>query len=125
MSRSSDFRSYLRLYTWWMHPLSRFIKAMPDQATFLDLGCYKGGTTTRCLQLKPKARPYCADIRDMSRVLPADVCFSKFDATRDIFPWPDDFFDVVLCVHLVEHVSEHVHLFGEILRVLRPGGGRT
>lgn len=42
------------------------------------------------------------------------------DAMR--LPFSDGSFDVVLCMQMYEHVSDSDVLFGEIFRVLRPGG---
>jgi SAM-dependent methyltransferase len=36
--------------------------------------------------------------------------------------YPDDFFDVVLCHHVIEHVPDPVVAIGQIHRVLRPSG---
>ena len=46
-----------------------------------------------------------------------------FDAEKDQFPYPDEFFDTVLCCELVEHLSQDpMHMMAEINRVLKPGG---
>ena len=46
-----------------------------------------------------------------------------FDAEKDQFPYPDEFFDTVLCCELVEHLSlDPMHMMAEINRVLKPGG---
>jgi glycosyltransferase involved in cell wall biosynthesis/SAM-dependent methyltransferase len=46
-----------------------------------------------------------------------------FDAERDRFPYPDEFFTTVLCCELVEHLSEDpLHALAEINRILKPGG---
>ena len=37
-------------------------------------------------------------------------------------PFPDECFDVVVCVHIYEHVPDADKLMGEIFRMLRPGG---
>lgn len=46
-----------------------------------------------------------------------------FDAERDVFPYPDEYFATVLCCEVLEHLSvDPMHMMAEINRVLRPGG---
>jgi glycosyltransferase involved in cell wall biosynthesis len=46
-----------------------------------------------------------------------------FDAERDIYPYPDESFDTVLCCELIEHLfADPMHMMAEINRVLKPGG---
>ncbi|HKR02245.1 MAG TPA: glycosyltransferase [Pyrinomonadaceae bacterium] len=49
--------------------------------------------------------------------------YKQFNAERDLFPYPDDTFDVVLFCEIIEHLlSDPVHALVEIRRVLKPGG---
>ena len=46
-----------------------------------------------------------------------------FDAERDLFPYPDEHFDTVLCCELIEHLSaDPMHMMCEVNRILKPGG---
>jgi glycosyltransferase involved in cell wall biosynthesis/SAM-dependent methyltransferase len=46
-----------------------------------------------------------------------------FDAERDLFPYPDSYFDTVLCCELIEHLpSDPMHMMAEVNRILRDGG---
>jgi glycosyltransferase involved in cell wall biosynthesis len=46
-----------------------------------------------------------------------------FDAEKDKYPYPDDFFSTVLCCELLEHLyDDPMHMMGEINRILEPGG---
>lgn len=47
--------------------------------------------------------------------------FTRFDCTGD-WPLPDQSFDVVLCLAVIEHVEDLGRFFSELLRVLKPGG---
>jgi glycosyltransferase involved in cell wall biosynthesis/SAM-dependent methyltransferase len=46
-----------------------------------------------------------------------------FDAERDVFPYPDEYFATVLCCELIEHLErDPMHMMAEINRILRLGG---
>ncbi len=46
-----------------------------------------------------------------------------FDAERDRYPYPDEYFDAVLCTELFEHLGyDPMHCLVEINRILKPGG---
>ncbi|HYP06235.1 MAG TPA: glycosyltransferase [Bryobacteraceae bacterium] len=46
-----------------------------------------------------------------------------FDAEKDPFPYPDEYFDTILCCELIEHLpSDPMHMMSEINRILKPGG---
>jgi len=43
-------------------------------------------------------------------------------AAADPWPYPDDFFDIILSNQVLEHVADHDHLFAQTRRTLRTGG---
>ena len=46
-----------------------------------------------------------------------------FDAEKDVYPYPDESFDTVLCCELIEHlVEDPMHMMSEINRILKQGG---
>ena len=46
-----------------------------------------------------------------------------FDAERDRFPYPDEYFSTVLCCELLEHLpGDPMFMMSEINRILKPGG---
>jgi glycosyltransferase involved in cell wall biosynthesis/SAM-dependent methyltransferase len=52
-----------------------------------------------------------------------DCDIDHFDAEKDPFPYPNDYFSTVLCCELIEHLFEDpMHLMSEINRILKPGG---
>jgi SAM-dependent methyltransferase len=53
----------------------------------------------------------------------ADLARSRVSVTLDVMmlPFPDDAFDVVICNHVLEHVSDDQAAMRELHRVLRPG----
>ncbi len=47
----------------------------------------------------------------------------NFNVETDPFPYPDNFFDVVLCCELLEHLTlDPTHMLVEIHRILKPEG---
>jgi glycosyltransferase involved in cell wall biosynthesis/SAM-dependent methyltransferase len=46
-----------------------------------------------------------------------------FDAEKDPFPYPDEFFSTILCCELLEHLTaDPMHMLIQINRILKPGG---
>lgn len=46
-----------------------------------------------------------------------------FDAEKDIFPYPEEYFDTVLCCELIEHLpTDPMHMMSEVNRILKHGG---
>lgn len=60
------------------------------------------------------------NLRYTSADLESPAADERFDICR--IPYPDDTFDVVLCSHVLEHVSDDRRAMGELHRILRPGG---
>jgi SAM-dependent methyltransferase len=48
-------------------------------------------------------------------------CWGLSVADITNLPFPDDFFDMVICSEVMEHIPEHGKAAGEIIRVLKPG----
>jgi SAM-dependent methyltransferase len=46
----------------------------------------------------------------------------KVDITREPLPFPDNYFDVVVMVEVVEHLYDPDYAISEVRRVLKPGG---
>ena len=52
-----------------------------------------------------------------------EIPCAGINAECDVYPWPDGFFDVVLCAEVIEHLTFYPSwMLYEIHRVLRPGG---
>jgi Methylase involved in ubiquinone/menaquinone biosynthesis len=88
--------------------------------TLLDLGCGRGemlaafaqtGLACHGLDQSPDA----GSCSPGASVLQADI-------TKDVYPYPDNTFDVVFLKSVIEHVWEPGHMLAEILRILKPGG---
>ncbi|HWE50223.1 MAG TPA: glycosyltransferase [Bryobacteraceae bacterium] len=75
-------------------------------------GCYygKAGSTNHKSIVSETGETFTCDV-------------DLFDAERDLYPYPDQSFDTVLCCELIEHlVADPMHLMSEVNRILKPGG---
>lgn len=124
-------REYLNVH---LARLARTITLVPKPAgagRALELGSY--------MQMAPALHALCgypevcgADFGQLGRsvrksVAPASeefICdIDFFDAERDLFPYPDGHFSLVLCCEILEHlVRDPMHMMLEIRRILEPGG---
>jgi SAM-dependent methyltransferase len=65
-------------------------------------------------------RPQLEHVQDVWRDVGAKLVFGDIEQQ---LPFENESFDVVTCHAVIEHLSgSHKHLFGEMKRVLRPGG---
>lgn len=46
----------------------------------------------------------------------------KIDINKEKIPFPDNYFDYVVCSEVLEHLSNHDNALSEIFRVLKPNG---
>lgn len=126
-----DARSYLAKH---IPRLARTLALAPPPGPtgrVLELGCY--------MQITPLLERLCGykEVRgayygplgrtDRKTVQFPDGEFScmvdHFDAERDPFPYPDDYFDLVVAGEILEHmIYDPMHLLLESRRVLREGG---
>ncbi len=75
-------------------------------------GCYYG----------PAGKWDCRTIRSDSGES-FDCRIDLFDAEKDRFPYPDDYFSTVLCCELLEHLAgDPMHMMFEINRIVKLGG---
>ncbi len=59
-------------------------------------------------------------LREMPDVLSRDHAVMCADITR--LPFPDDYFDCVICSEVLEHIPEHEAALTELVRILKPNG---
>lgn len=83
----------------------------------LDIGCGNGGISD---YFSNHNEHYAVDIKDQRDNGGGGYQF--FLVGSEYLPFENEFFDVVISNHVIEHVSDHGRHLGEIRRVLKPGG---
>lgn len=115
--------------------LVRTLQLVPPgdrESRILELGCY--------MQMTPALRGLlgygevqggyfgCAGGRHRSGVTATDgeefsCIIHLFNAEKDRFPYPDNYFHTILCCELLEHLqNDPMHMMSEIHRIPGPGG---
>lgn len=120
-------------------------RAPHGRLRLLDVGCGRGDFLVYLIRNLPLLRPslelecYGLDVSDSGMMPPgflqevlADlssvngtVDWSKrISVIRSVDPWPypDDFFDVIVSNQVIEHVDDHERFFSELKRTLKEGG---
>ena len=115
--------------------LTRTLQLTPrggDGSRILELGCY--------MQITPALRgllgysevrgAYMGSMGDWHRSIVTATDGDTFACNIDLFnceidryPYPDEYFDTVLCCELLEHMAtDPMHMMSEIHRILKPNG---
>lgn len=86
--------------------------------TILDIGAGQGALSTRLKQLGARVSA-CDVVPEQFDVPDVDFRVVRQDGT---LPFDDASFDVAVAVEVLEHIDGHDRFFGEVARVLAPGG---
>jgi SAM-dependent methyltransferase len=92
---------------------------VPAGSVLLDAGCGRGCTFLYRRRL-PSVRVVGLDMSPYARDNPNLDC--QVRGNLEALPFPNASFDAVLSTHVAEHLAHPEAAFGEMARVLRPGG---
>jgi ubiquinone/menaquinone biosynthesis C-methylase UbiE len=90
----------------------------------LDVGCGEGHITARMREVFPGAEFSALDY-SLSAIARANQLFPGIEfvvADACSPPYKSDYFEVVVCNNLFEHIPDPVRLLSALRRVLKPGG---
>ena len=104
-------------------PLNALYPQLSPTGTVLDLGClgfHQVGEAQRAG--RAEMRHFGVDYVNPAGEVPPGFVFRKVDLSRAPIPFEDDFFDLVVASHILEHLTNPVEFFGECVRVSKPSG---
>jgi SAM-dependent methyltransferase len=98
-----------------------FFRGIPAGGRVLELGCGNCDKLARIRDFNPSAQLYGCDVASPSQ-LPPFVDFRCVDLENQPLPYESDFFDAVIMIHVLEHLTKHRNAAQETKRVLKKGG---
>lgn len=101
--------------------LDEAIGRLPAGGKLLDFGCFGWTLYKRATGLRGDLQHFAADAFKPHDV-PEDVTFYPVDAASRRIPCEDDFLDLVVASHVLEHVADPLEFFQELARITKPGG---
>lgn len=102
-------------------PYSRIALELPAGSSILDVGCGPAKFLRRVAGARDDLVLAGVDLR-RAPSLPATVDFARVDLEDSPLPYATGSFQLVVCSHVLEHLSEPQRTVAEIYRVLAPSG---
>ncbi|WP_456325910.1 class I SAM-dependent methyltransferase [Desulfonauticus submarinus] len=101
-----------------MAVLTDYLKKDIKKLTILDIGCGSGKIAAFFAK---NNEVFCVDIVDqLDKNVRKNVTFTKVKS--ELLPFPDDFFDIIISNHVIEHLKNQELHIKEIRRCLKNGG---
>lgn len=100
------------------------VRLLKPGKKLLDIGCWDGRLLTYIDQAGLFQELYGIDISSdgIEKVLSRGFCAAVVDLNNESLPFPDEFFDAVTFLAVLEHVFDPYAVIQEIHRILRPDG---
>ncbi|MGC9000841.1 class I SAM-dependent methyltransferase [Caldisericum sp.] len=99
-------------------------KILPSGERYLDIGCWTGDSTLSYGVFEKFKEVYAVEVSEnaASEANKKGLNVSLCDINIDNLPYPDNFFDCVTFIDVIEHLFDPYHPLQEIKRVLKPNG---
>ena len=99
---------------------NRFFKSLSHAHRILELGCNTGSNCETIHTLYPQAEIHGVDIMPENEIAPF-IHYKYVNLEKQELPYEDGYFDAILIIHVLEHVSNAYLLCKEIHRIMKPG----
>ncbi len=99
--------------------LEQLISKLPEKARVLDYGCF--GWKLPKISSRADIEHHGCDMM-LPDGKPEHASFHLVDSVARKIPVPDNYFDLVVASHVIEHVVDPIELFQELARVCKPAG---
>jgi ubiquinone/menaquinone biosynthesis C-methylase UbiE len=86
----------------------------------LDIGCGEGEIIKEYLKDIPNCQIYGLDCYD--QIKNKKIIYSKVDLESDDYPFPANFFDIIMAGQVIEHILNKDRLIANCHRLLKKGG---
>lgn len=102
----------------------RFLDRSRPFRSVLDIGAGAGVDLLAARAVQPGAALHAIEVfpANVEALRGQGIAVSSLDLERDVFPFEEGAFDVVIANQILEHVKEVFWVFHEVTRVLRVGG---
>jgi SAM-dependent methyltransferase len=105
-----------------LHTIREILPTVGNPSRILDYGCGQGRYLPEVRAIFPNASLFGCDISGVN-LARRKVPYAQFtEMENETAPFPDNSFDLVLSVEVLEHVGDVALAVREIVRVLEPGG---
>jgi ubiquinone/menaquinone biosynthesis C-methylase UbiE len=115
----NKFKSFIRDYDIKNHFYQKFIK---DNYKILDLGCGYGNTAVSIKMLYENIEYGGCDILPVNEQMKRNFLYQQVDLDEGVLPYPDNYFDIIIFTHVIEHLRYPLKIGKAINRVLKRGG---
>jgi SAM-dependent methyltransferase len=105
-----------------IHPISKFNEALPNQGKLLDIGALNFSQYKRIAHSHPQIEHYGLDYCQPTEPIPNGYNFVLSDLNKQPIPFEDDKFDYIVASHVIEHLDDPLNFYRECMRVLKPNG---
>jgi len=103
--------------------LNKCFSELKEGSKVLDVGCFGFQVFNACNRMQKSVIHYGVDYcSPETSLIPPGFTFNKVDLNIEKLPHTNDFFDLIIATHIIEHLKDPISFFSELVRVCKPGG---